>query len=134
MRPEALAEARSWLEKANRDLRAADADLAAKPPLLDDVAFHAQQAVEKALKGFLASRDMAFRKTHDLDELARACEAIEPSLAPLLGPARDLTPYAWVFRYPGEAQEPTPTEAREALLIARSVVARVGALLSEKLG
>jgi len=49
-----LAETRSWLVKATSDLRAATYEFTATPPLLDDIAFHTQQAVEKTLKGFLA--------------------------------------------------------------------------------
>jgi prevent-host-death family protein len=30
--------------------------------------FHAQQAAEKAMKGYLSWHDQAFRKTHDLDQ------------------------------------------------------------------
>jgi len=51
--PALAAETRAWLEKAADDLAAAGVDLAAQPPLRGDAAFHAQQAVEKALKAFL---------------------------------------------------------------------------------
>lgn len=64
--PARAGEAGAWLEKAAQDLRAGDVDLAASPPLVEDAAFHAQQAVEKALKGFLAAHDRPIRKTHDL--------------------------------------------------------------------
>jgi hypothetical protein len=36
------------------------------------VAFHAQQAAEKALKAFLAFHDEPFRKTHGIEEIGRA--------------------------------------------------------------
>jgi hypothetical protein len=32
-----------------------------------------------------------------------------------------LTEYAWLFRYPGDPEEPTADEARSALAIAREV-------------
>ena len=51
--PILMAETRAWLIKAVTDLRAAELDLGASPPLLEDVVFHCQQAAEKALKGFL---------------------------------------------------------------------------------
>lgn len=50
--------------RAQEDLRGAEIDLAAAPPLLGDATFHCQQAVEKALKGFLTWHDRVFRKTH----------------------------------------------------------------------
>ena len=48
------ADTRGWLRKAAQDLRGAEIDLAAAPPLPGDAAFHCQQATEKALKAFLA--------------------------------------------------------------------------------
>jgi len=40
--------------------------LKASLPFLEDALFHCQQAVEKALKGFLTWHDRPFEKTHDL--------------------------------------------------------------------
>jgi HEPN domain-containing protein len=106
-----IAEARSWLVKA----------ASVTPPLLDDIAFHTQQAVEKTLKGFLAWHDRPFRKTHDLVELGQACVDVDASLEPLLRGAAPLTEYAWRFRYPGELEEPSPEEASAAFALAREV-------------
>ncbi|MCK9377955.1 MAG: HEPN domain-containing protein [Syntrophobacterales bacterium] len=113
MQPEKLSEVRSWLKKAAGDLRGADIDLAASPPFIEDMLFHCQQAAEKSMKGFLTAHDRVFRKTHDLDELASACEAVDPTLKEFLNPARDLTVFAWEFRYPGEAETPSMEEARQ---------------------
>ncbi len=79
MQPEKLAEVRSWLKKAANDLRGADIDLAASPPFIEDMLFHCQQAAEKSMQGFLTAHDRVFRKTHDLDELASACEWPPPA-------------------------------------------------------
>ena len=116
-----VAEARSWLVKAASDLRAAVHEFTATPPLLDDIAFHTQQIVEKTLKGFLAYHDVPFRKTHDLVELGRMCVAIGASLEPVLRRAAPLTEYAWKVRYPGEPEEPVDEEVRAALAVAREV-------------
>ena len=67
--PACAAEVHAWLTKVSADLRAAEHDLAADPPLLEDSLFHCQQAAEKTLKAFLTSRNTSFRKTHDLNEL-----------------------------------------------------------------
>jgi HEPN domain-containing protein len=92
MPPDARAEeAAAWLRRAREDLRAAEVDLAAEPPLLADAAFHCQQAVEKALKGLLARHDHVFPRTHDLAQLARACLEHEPTLEDLLRRAAPLT-------------------------------------------
>jgi len=121
MQPEKLGEVRSWLKKAASDLRGADIGLAASPPFIEDMLFHCQQAAEKSMKGFLTAHDRVFRKTHDRDELASACEAVDPTLKEVLNPARDLTVFAWEFRDPGEAKAPPLEEARQFRAIAGKV-------------
>jgi len=81
--PVRLADTQAWLAKADADLRAAEHDRTATPPLLGDAAFHCQQAVEKAFKALLAWHDRPFRKTHNLEELGEACLALDRSLKPL---------------------------------------------------
>ena len=51
--PILVSETKEWLIKATQDLRSAEHALTASPPLLGDVAYHCQQATEKALKAFL---------------------------------------------------------------------------------
>lgn len=119
--PARLADTKAWLLKANQDLRAASYDLATNPPLAFDAVFHAQQAVEKALKGFLAWHDRPFRKTHNIEELGEACINLDPALRSLVDKAAPLTEYAWRFRYPGEPDEPSSKEALEALTTAQAV-------------
>jgi HEPN domain-containing protein len=119
------------MEKARLDLGAGLADLSQEPPFCGDAMFHSQQAVEKALKGFLTWHETPFRKTHDLRELFGACAGADPSLALLGRRAEGLTPYAWAFRYPGESEEPTRDEAESALALAREVVAALVTRLPE---
>jgi HEPN domain-containing protein len=123
--PVRVDETRAWLVGAARDLRAGDHDLSADPPLTGDIVFHAQQAAEKSLKGFLTWHDEPFRKTHDLAELGRPCLARDPALEPLLRRADGLTVYAWAFRYPGDLEEPPVGEAEEALALGREVLAAI---------
>ncbi|WP_447972355.1 HEPN domain-containing protein [Nitrospira sp. Kam-Ns4a] len=80
MPPEKAADARRWFLKARDDLRAGDAVLNIDPPLVEDALFHAQQATEKAVKGFLVWHGVAFRKTHDLREVGGSALAIDASL------------------------------------------------------
>jgi len=116
--PVRVAETRAWMVKAASDLRAASHDLKSLPPLSGDTAFHCQQAVEKALKGFLAWHDCPFRKTHSLEELGEQCLQLDPTLKSLVDIAVPLTEYAWKFRYPGEPEEPSVQEVQEALDLA----------------
>lgn len=115
------AETADWLQKARGDLRGAEVDLAADPPLLEDAAFHAQQAVEKALKAFLVWHERPFRKTHDLGEIGQLCTAVDPSLEPLCRRADALTVYAWAFRYPSDVVAPLLEEVGEASALAGEV-------------
>ncbi len=98
-----------------------------------DVVFHAQQAVEKSLKGFLLWHDRPFRKTHDLTELGRQCIDLDTTLEAISRRAATLTVYAWIFRYPGDVDEPPDDEAREALALAREVHEAIRGRLPENL-
>ncbi len=123
--PAHVAEARGWIVRAARDLRAAEHEFQAVPPLLDDIVFHCQQAAEKALKGFLTWHDVPFRKTHSLEEIGEQCLTVDPTLRAIIDRAVPLTEYAWKFRYPGEMEEPSRPEAEDALATAREVYSAV---------
>lgn len=116
-----LADTRSWLDKAAQDLRAARHGMLASPPLIEDVLFHCQQTVEKALKALLAWNDVPFRKTHSLEELGEACVTLNSALKPLIDRAVPMTEYAWRFRYPGDDEEPSSATVEEALATASAV-------------
>ncbi|MCZ7570447.1 MAG: HEPN domain-containing protein [Ardenticatenaceae bacterium] len=60
--PVLVADTQGWLQKAANDLRGAEIDPAATPPLLEDAVFHCQQAAEKALKAFLTFHNQPFRR------------------------------------------------------------------------
>ena len=123
--PARAAEVEAWLAKVASDLRAAEHDLTADPPLLEDSLFHCQQAAEKTLKAFLTRHDRSFRKTHDLNELGLQSIQIEASLEPLCRRVARLTAYAWIFRYPGQPGEPTMDEAQSALSLARELLRHI---------
>ena len=129
--PALVEDARSWLVRASLDLRAAQHDLEASPPLRADAVFHCQQAAEKALKAFLAWHDEPFRKTHNLEELGRQAAALDSSLGSLVDRAGGLTEYAWKFRYPGEPGEPRREETEQALALAREVYGAILVRLPE---
>jgi len=127
--PVRLGDTRAWLIRAATDLRSAEHGFTASPPLLEDVVFHCQQAVEKAFKGFLTWHDTPFRRTHSLEELGRQCMKIDPMLKGPVDDAVPLSEYVWKFRYPGELEEPTAEEAEEALRTSREVCNAVLACL-----
>jgi HEPN domain-containing protein len=119
-------EANRWLAVAGKDLHAARL-LAKEEPWA--AVFHCQQAAEKSAKAFLALHEVAFRRTHDLNELGKQCVALEAGLARLLEDAAGLTDYAVVFRYLDAPHEPDEAEAESALTIAQRLYDRVRGLV-----
>lgn len=90
----------AWLAKAETDLRAARHILNLEQDDYFAVAFHAQQAAEKLLKGFLVYHQVTFRKTHDIEQLVQLATPNDATLATELASAGMLTPYGVEFRYP----------------------------------
>ena len=118
-------EVRGWLLRAAEDLRAGRHDLTASPPLLNDVVFHAQQCAEKAMKAYLAHREQAFRKTHNLTELGGAVAKFDASIADLMKRASLMTEFAWRFRYPGEPTSVSRPDAEQAIALAGEVLEEI---------
>jgi len=114
-------EVRSWLELAALDLDAA-IRLAEDPDLARVVVYHCQQTAEKAIKGFLTWHGARFGRTHDLDVLGSLARPLAPVLEPALDRAVELTPYAWLYRYPPDSPAPLEDEAREAIEVARELL------------
>lgn len=87
------------LALAREDLASAEALDKAEHVSDSPVGFHAQQAVEKALKAVISSRDSEFPFTHDLGLLMQLCEDAGFELPADLAEADRLTPYAAAIRY-----------------------------------
>ena len=118
-------EVRGWLLRPSEDLRAGRHDLTARPPLFNDVAFHAQQCAEKAMKALLVQYERPFRKTHNLTELGGAVARTEPTLAELMRQASLMSEFAWRFRYPGDPASVSEEDALRAIELAERVLAEV---------
>jgi HEPN domain-containing protein len=87
------------MDRARLDLRLAR--LASPDETLAGlVAFHCQQAAEKALKAFLASMNQPLYKTHDLPALLARCRALDQGFDALEEAAEALDVYLMVGRYP----------------------------------
>jgi len=99
------------LRIAARDIRLAELALDDVPALTGEALYHAQQAAEKALKGFSVHSQTVYPLTHDVRKLLQLCGEIDGGLAKALAPAAGLTQFAVRFRYPGEDQ-PTREEDR----------------------
>jgi HEPN domain-containing protein len=107
---------REWFTKAEADCRTAERELAAPEcPNFDAVCFHAQQCVEKTMKGILLARGVIPPRTHDLVELAKLVRGTCPGWIAPLEDLRFLVRAAAIYRYPGESAD--HAEAEEALTI-----------------
>lgn len=112
---------------ARQLLRRASDDHAAAAALLDMgavsdaiVGFHAQQAVEKALKAVLAASRIDFPFSHDLKLLSTLCDRAALPLPPDLRDIDRLSPYAARLRYGGE--DPGTVDRRAALGWAQAAI------------
>jgi HEPN domain-containing protein len=104
---------RSWLAAVDIDIKAIRNCIHGPEPTMAAAAYHCQQAAEKMLKAILVSANKHPRKSHDIGTLL---DDLGPH--PLCGDLEalsELTPYAWVYRYPGatplDAPAPEPTKA-----------------------
>ncbi len=116
-------------KKSASMLRLAHADFRAMGAMLDTEAFaeeifgfHAQQAIEKALKAWLHGFGQDVLRTHDLTELLKALRRTGVDIAPYL-PLAEFTIFAVQARYEEGIVTPTDPLDRPA------IVAEVGALL-----
>ena len=112
---------KGWLAKAQSDLNAAEILLNSAGPY-DMVCYHAQQAIEKVFKGFLAFSEVAIPRTHDLEELQRLCLDINSMVELTEIDLAQITDYVVLARYDFEFW-PDQTTAAEALTAAEQVQA-----------
>jgi HEPN domain-containing protein len=97
--PEQIEVAELLARHAKGDLTVAE-KIAPDPEVEDSpVGFHAQQAVEKALKVALTLKGVDFPKTHDLDYLTTLADQNSAAMIPEVASAGWLTPWAAEFRY-----------------------------------
>ncbi|WP_423224700.1 HEPN domain-containing protein [Candidatus Amarolinea aalborgensis] len=123
-----------WLTRAAEDLSASQV-LLFRPDLTNAVTFHAQQAVEKALKAVIEELDLGFVKTHSL---TRLYELVRPHYA-VIGDLDMLDRLDAVYidaRYPGDmgllpTGKPTSDEAIELYSFANDICQRLQASLQD---
>ncbi|MDQ1284391.1 MAG: hypothetical protein QG620_739 [Patescibacteria group bacterium] len=106
----------------------AEEDYGSAKMLLDNngfpsvICFHAHQAVEKYLKGYLAYNDFELEKTHELDVLLKKIIKIDEGFADLMEETVSLNDYYIEARYPTDLREDISLEeAEEALEKAANV-------------
>jgi HEPN domain-containing protein len=123
--PEQIEYAELLLRRANGDLQACR--VLTKDADIDDniVGFHAQQAVEKAMKVVLVLADADLPLTHDLKFLLRQLREIGAEPPEDISQTSWLTPWAAELRY----DEPIALDRAAALRAAESATDWAGSLL-----
>ena len=91
--------ARMLLDMARKDLEALRGMYDAAVFAEEVFGFHAQQAVEKAVKAWLSLLGVGYPKTHDLETLISMAEESGGDLPGPLGELVDLTDFAVQYRY-----------------------------------
>ncbi len=119
---------KEWIKKSEGDVGTAVRESSVKEGAnWDAVCFHAQQAVEKYLKGILQEIEKPFSKTHDLSVLLELALSEFPELNILADDLEWLSAFAVEFRYPGE--EALEEDAKHAL----AIMERALSLLKQKI-
>jgi HEPN domain-containing protein len=109
-----------WLLKAERDLTGSKTLFRDK--LFDLSAYHTQQCVEKALKGYLVYVGHPLVKTHDLDVLLVKCKNYASDFSDLDLEIDNLNGFDTKFRYPDTIFEPPEASTLEAINNAETVL------------
>jgi len=123
-----------WFAKARSDLQLVEfLQESAEQRFLSQMAFHSQQCVEKAIKGYLNHCSKKFRKTHDLAELILIIKSFDANLANELKNCIPLTDYAIAYRYPDAEIEPlTEDHVETAKSLAQNIFSKLLHLVSEE--
>src|SRR5690242_12000939 len=116
-------DAAEWLLHAESDLHYAALGRGAPGILQNQVAFHTQQAAEKALKAVLVHASVDFPRTHDLQALLMLICNRGIAVPPELEPVTALTRFAAETRYPGDPEPITPEELAQAIALADKTIA-----------
>lgn len=119
------AEVQRWLEFADEDLRAADSTL--RDGIFSVACFHAQQAVEKALKAMLLEKTGRVPKQHSLlrlTEMGESKEIFEQHKEQLELLDKFYVPTRYPDALPGSLPEGLPNrdDAEKAVASAKEIV------------
>ena len=119
-----------WVAKAREDRRSAGILSDHPDGPARSTCFHAQQYVEKLLKGLLTLHEVEAPRTHSLRRLLQLASPVVPALTDLVDASDALTVHAVEGRYPGAPPAVTPTQVAALLELAD----RFGELLTPQTG
>ncbi|CAA9300858.1 MAG: hypothetical protein AVDCRST_MAG68-418 [uncultured Gemmatimonadetes bacterium] len=100
------------------------------------IGFHAQQAVEKLLKGLLTTYGVEPEDQHNLGKLIEQLRRLDRTTADAVASASQLPPYAVIYRYPPRnplrSRQPTRDDALSALRVARDACAALEGAIEKR--
>ncbi len=109
-----------WFRKAHQDLQRVPRCLEAGD--CEDAAFHLQQAVEKALKGFLIARGWTLRRTHNLSFLLDEAVQYLASLEAYRPLCQEASAFYFEERYPFIEEAPDRAEVESLFRLAQQLI------------
>lgn len=111
-----------WFVKADQDLDQAEFLMKSDRPLVY-VAYFAQQAAEKYLKGFLISRGWELEKIHILEKLLKECSKFDKDFSKFIPSFRKISRFYFEGRYPiGYEVGYTSKEINQALADVKDLI------------
>ena len=126
-----LDHARMMIRMARKDLKAIEGMADAKTFGDEIFGFHAQQAVEKAIKAWLSCAGVVYPKTHDLALLMATLEDQGETITDDIRSLMDLTDFAVQFRYEAFEDIEEMLDRKHMLQQAASLIERVERRLEE---
>jgi HEPN domain-containing protein len=112
---------KNWIARADEDMKTINLLLKEGETHANPICFHAQQAGEKYLKGFLAYHDLHVRKIHDLEILVKDGKNMDKTLAELVPQAKLLNQFYTESRYPDDYVEFSPQDAKDGYEAAQKI-------------
>lgn len=112
---------KNWFARGDDDLALVKIILEKGSGSTNLACFHAQQAAEKYLKGFLAHHELHVRKIHDLNVLLADCKRVDASFGKLQDDAIFLNQFYIESRYPDDYVEFPREDAEKAYKAAAGV-------------
>jgi HEPN domain-containing protein len=117
------------LRMARKDLQAMRALSDPKTADVELFGFHAQQAVEKALKAWLDLRGVIYPRIHDLDDLLRRLRQHGATVPEAFDGLSSLTDFGVAFRYEAYADAQEPFDRAEVTVEVERLLQHVESLL-----
>ena len=111
-----------WLRHAESDFLLGKLGRTNQDILPEQICFHAQQSIEKSLKGFLVSLGLSFPPVHDIEQLLDILRKSKIALPSWSEELLETTPYAVETRYPGDWEEITLSEVDHAIELAEKTL------------